>query len=121
MIALIVFAGIKKSYFPILDQLDNFFDEFRAFIQFRKISSFELQPFLWLMVIPLPQLSARSSLFNPHTLKIVLAHTSRPKTIHQDSNTVVANGIVNSFGGNMHVNVPGAQGRTAMAAPPASS
>ena len=121
MIDFSVFAGIKKSYFPILDQHDNLFDEFRAFIQFRKISSFELQPFLWLMVIPLQQLCTRSSLFDPHTLKIVLAHTSRPKTIYQDSNTIVANGIVNSFGGNMHINIPGAQGRAAMAAPPALS
>lgn len=82
VIQLFIFAGIQKSHAPILNKVDNLFDGFRPGIQLSKISSFELQPFGWLMIKPFSQLSARGNLLDPQALKAVFTHPAWPKAVH---------------------------------------
>lgn len=118
MIEFLVFTCIKKSYRPLLHQRDNHVDYIGTTIQFGKISSLELRPLLRLMVEPLPQLGTRSDLFHPNPLKMLPAHPTRPKAVHQNSGTIVTAGIVNSFDGNAHIRHPdpmeGGTGRPSM-------
>jgi len=114
VIQLFIFAGIQKGHAPILNKVDNLVDGFRPGIQLSKISSFELQPFAWLMIKPFAQLSARGNILDPQALKTVLTHPAWPKTVHQNTRTVVTYGIVNSFDCNTHIKTPGSCGGTNM-------
>jgi len=114
MIILFIFTGIKKSHASILNQIDNPCNALRPGIKFSKISTFKLQPFVRLMIKPFSQLSARGNILDPHTLKIVFTHPAWPKTVHQNTRSVVTDGIVNPFDGNTHIKTSGSFGGTNM-------